>query len=286
MVNNKSLYPDIPGMTLIPGGWFLMGSTEDERQTDEADSNEDYLRSSRPQHSVYLPSYYIGSYPVTNLEYKTFIDDTDYDIPSWPLGLAHPSIKGTRYDWDTDTRKCASGLENCPVVLVSWYDALAYCNWSGKRLPTEAEWEKAARGGDNRPYPWGWDNDLQKHANINPSFLGKTISSSKQIDIEPVDAHPSGCSIYGCNDMLGNCEEWCADWFDEKYYLTTPSHSPKGPTLPGRERYRVVRGCGRYWQDLHVALRSEHQPWLKDCDTSFRCVLDVRTAKLGLFRSL
>jgi formylglycine-generating enzyme required for sulfatase activity len=273
-MHNRSNDLEIPGMVLVEQGWFLMGAMHDETQLDINAPGEDYLKPSRPQRRVHLPAFYIDRFPVTYRDYKVFIDDTGYDVPRWPVGLSVAGRHGVGYDdWNPDTRTFASGLEQYPVVCVSWYDALAYCDWSGKRLPTEAEWEKAARGTDARPYPWGWDPELLARC---CTYSGLRVTTENpRLDLCAVDAHPLGQSPYGCYDMLGNCEEWCADWFADDYYRDAPEYSPTGPALPGPQRFRTVRGCGRFWTEPHVALRMQAQPWWKDRGTSFRCALSV-----------
>lgn len=276
-MHDFSSYPEIPGMALIPEGWFLMGSAEDERQLDANAPGEDYLSPSRPQHSVHLPAFYMDVYPVTYSDYKKFIDSTGYDVPKWPAGLSPPYPHTVRFDWDLVARTFDAGLERHPVVCVTWYDALAYCDWAGKRLPTEAEWEKAARGSDGRPYPWGWDDDLTSHSCVHLDYH-QVPPVDARLEMCSVDAHPLGRSPYGCYDMLGNCVEWCSDWFDDDYYSVAPAHSPLGPVWPSSERFRSVRGCGRYWPELHSAMRGEAQPWRKDRGTSFRCAISVEEA--------
>ena len=276
-------YPEIFGMTLIPDGWFLMGATDAEVQIDANAPGEDYMQSSRPQHRVYLPAFYMDRYPVTYSDYKKFTDNTGYDVPRWSAGLSPQSTPSVPYDWDPVARTFASGLERHPVVCVSWYDALAYCEWIGKRLPSEAEWEKAARGEDGRPYPWGWDNDLKKYCCVHLDHMPQV--QDPRIEMCAVDAYPLGQSPYACYDMLGNCEEWCSDWFDENYYMVAPVASPTGPLLPGTERFHTVRGCGRFWPEPHIALRAVSQTSQKDRGTSFRCALSIEAAQQGQFRT-
>ena len=185
-------------MLLVPAGEFVMGEGSD-------------------AHQVYLDAFYISRYPVTNAEYKKFVDATHHPPPAhWQNGKIPP------------------GKENHPVVNVSWNDAVAYAQWAGARLPTEAEWEKAASWDDikkeKRVYPWGKDFDASK-CNTFESGIGDTTPVGKY--------SPQGDSFYGVADMAGNVWEWCADWYDENYYKNSPKENPKGPAS-GTER--VLRG--------------------------------------------
>ena len=214
-------------MVLVPAGEFLVGSNE---------SNDE-----KPPHRVYLDAYSIDKYETTNALYKRFMDATGPPAPS---------------DW-TNSR---FNELNQPVVGVSWHDADAYCKWAGKRLPTEAEWEKAARGTDGRKYPWGEQWDASR-ANSTESKLGKTA---------PVGSYPSGASPYGAQDMAGNAWEWVADWYDSTYYKNSPERNPKGPDSGTS---RVLRGgsWGRYAIYLRSASRSYSTPDKRFSDIGFRC---------------
>ena len=167
-------------------------------------------RDEQPQRTVLLNSYWIDRYPVTNLDYKEFVDATGHRKPP---------------HWVTGTYP----LEQVdhPVTNISWDDAMAYAGWAGKRLPTEAEWEKAARGILGQTYPWG------------DAFRKDNVNSSKDYGgITPVKEFPRGASPYGVMDMCGNVMEWCADWYDDDY-RTAPVDNPTGPT---GGQYRVLRG--------------------------------------------
>jgi iron(II)-dependent oxidoreductase len=172
------------GSLLVPEGWFTMG--EDDGRT-----------SNQPQHPVYLDAYCIQQTEVTRLAYKKYVAATGVESIAYPEEEAQ-----------------------LPVVGVLWDEAQAYCDWLGMRLPTEAEWEKAARGEDGRRYPWGdvWEKDK---ANSVEQGGGGML---------PVGSFPGGASPYGALDMSGNAAEWVLDYFDFNYYQVSPDHNPTGPT--------------------------------------------------------
>ena len=165
-----------------------------------------------PKHRVHLDAYYIGKYAVTNAQYAKFVRATGHRPPNNKL-------------WDD------SKFGNHPVVNVSWDDTMAYARWAGCTLPTEAQWEKAARGPQGYVYPWGnsWD----------PSKLRHSVGV-RAIGTAPVDAYPGGASGYGTYQQAGNVLEWCSDWYHGDYY-TTPdaARNPRGPSTGSR---RVLRG--------------------------------------------
>lgn len=189
IINSK----DGSELILISAGEFTMGSPEGEGEPGE-----------HPQHNVYLDAYYIGKYEVTNKQFAKFVNETSYQA------------QGSWKDY------YKSGTEDHPVVSVTWNDATAYCQWANLRLPTEAEWEKAARGTDGRKYPWGNEWDASRCNNYSVDGLP---SGPK-----PVGSFPSGASPYGCLDMVGNAWEWCSDWYLPNYYQNSPSINPKGPS--------------------------------------------------------
>lgn len=222
-------------MVLIPAGEFQMGS-------DDGDSDE------KPVHTVYLDAFYMDVYEVTNAQYKKFMDATGHKAPEY---------------WD-DSR---FNDPKQPVVGVSWYDAKAYADWAGKRLPTEAEWEKAARGGlIGKKYPWG--------NGIGPNAANYRGVSRDSRDVwkytAPVGKFPP--NDYGLYDMAGNVWEWCADWYDKSYYARSPRRNPTGPNSGSR---RVLRGGS--WDTsndylLRVAGRSYDGPSYPLDYYGFRCV--------------
>ncbi len=213
---------------LVPAGEFWMGS--DTGPNDE-----------KPRRRIYLDAYRIDRFTVTNARYRRFLRAT---------GRSEPSYWG-----DSDFNGASQ-----PVVGVDWYDAEAYCQWSGKRLPTEAEWEKAARGSDGRKYPWGeqWDSS---RANSRESNLDKTA---------PVGAYPGGASPYGALDMAGNVWQWVSDWYDAGYYKRSPERNPQGPE---RGKEKVLRGGS--WTSfpsyLRAAARDSNTRVFRYHYVGFRC---------------
>ena len=185
-----------------------------------------------------LDEYYIARTPITNAQYRRFIEATGHGAPSY---------------WD-DKR---FNQPNQPVVGVSWYDAMAYCKWAGLRLPTEREWEKAARGTDGRSWPWGNDPPNEKRCNFNKN-VGATTD---------VGSYPDGASPYGCLDMAGNAWEWCATKWRESY-REEPDDSPEG------DESRVLRGGSWYddAQNVRCVCRHWYDPfWDFYQRRAFRC---------------
>lgn len=205
-------------MVFVPSGEFLMGGVP----TEHADADE------QPQHSVYLDAFWMDKYEVTNAQYKRCVDVGRCRMP---------------LSTESATRKLYYGnpqYENYPVVTVSWDDARTFCEWAGKRLPTEAEWEKSARGTDGRIYPWGNAFDKSK-ANVGEGSRGDTTA---------VGSYPTGASPYGVMDLAGNVWEWVQDWYDPDYYGKSPRNNPVGPPSG---TYRTTRGGSwKNWFDWSV----------------------------------
>ncbi|MFZ5912496.1 MAG: SUMF1/EgtB/PvdO family nonheme iron enzyme [Chloroflexota bacterium] len=238
-----SLLPFEPQMVKIPAGTFLMGSTPEQAGRAIKDgADKDWVEREQPQHTVELSEYFIGKYPVTNQQYQAFVREGGRS----PQG------------WDGD--QFPQGKDAHPVVNVSWEDAAAYCKWLGEktkksyRLPSEAEWEKAARGEDGRI--WSWGNEFgEKNANTAEAGIGDTT---------PVGQFsPQGDSPYGCADMIGNVWEWCNDWFDPEEYKNRKDRAVKDPQGPqSGQRRRVVRG-GSFFvnrRDARCAVRYTYYP--------------------------
>ncbi len=223
-------------MVLIPAGEFIMG--------------EDFFKKSAgPRHAVHLDDYQIDLYDVTNAHYQRFVEATKRAPPSHWNGNYFPP-----------------GKANHPVTFVNWFDADAYCRWAGKRLPTEAEWEKAARGSDGRIFPWGSKYE-PKRANVPPEEIKDTT---------PVNAFPEGRSPYGLYDMSGNVFQWTADWF-----LPYPGNQVPHPNFG--EKLKVLRGgsffdcsyykCGLSFQTFN---RISLAPATRAISAGFRCAKSGR----------
>ena len=203
-----------PNLCLIPAGNFMMGSNTD-------------LPNEAPMHEIYLDAYYIGQTEVTNAEYYQFwVEMGSTDSKYTPV--SYGDAFGT---WP----EIAETKPSHPVIGVSWHAAAAYAAWRGMRLPTEAEWEKAARGTDGRRWPWG--NAFRQH--IKNTNVHANVWDQSGASLRPVASYKTGGSPYGAQDMAGNVWEWVADWYSETFYYHTPDRNPKGPTVGSR---RVVRG--------------------------------------------
>ena len=221
-------------MVLVPAGEFRMGSFG---------GDPDEL----PVHKVYLGAFFMDKHQVTVSQYKRFLEATPQDSPP---------------DWTLMNKPTN---QSRPVANVDWVDADTYCKWAGKRLPTEAEWEKAARGTDGRVYPWGNEPPTRFHANS-----GKEVWNNHSA-LSPVGTFEEGKSPYGIYDMAGNVWEWVSDWYDQEYYQLSPPQNPSGPR---KGSHKVVRGGS--WgsngiTDLRSSDREIHVPSFRGFGTGFRC---------------
>ncbi len=224
-------------MVLISKGEFTMGSQEHQDE--------------KP-HNVVLDAYYIDKYETSNKDYKGFMKATGHPAPAY---------------WD-DPRL---NKPEQPVVGVNWYDANAYCEWKGKRLPTEAEWERAAKGPNGHShYPWGHQLDETK-ANYG-QMVGKTT---------PVDSYPEGISGYGVYNMAGNVFEWVSDWYDPTYYNVSPALNPQGPAtglnFANQGPVKVLKGGS--WLAPSSSLHTSHRFWNQPENNSYGVGLGFRCAK-------
>ena len=240
----------------VPAGVFEMG-----------DRSGDGLARERPAHPVELAAFYIGKYEITNREWKKFRDDPGYDDPKfWPNGRVVPRDQVPYWTQPNNHGGGTEGSDDYPVLGVNWDAATAYCAWlsarTGKhyRLPTEAEWEKAARGIDGRRYPWGESID-RNHANFVGAQAFDTVRLAGFYDGSSRDGFVTqgNASPYGAFDMAGNVNEWCQDWYDRDYYAVSPRRNPQGPATGA---YRVVRGGSFFVEapDLRTTARSMAWP--------------------------
>lgn len=238
------VWADGSGLVYVPGGSFVMG--QDQEQPSDH----------RPAHTVTVDSFWIFQAEVTNRMYRACVELG---------GCSEP----TQSAWYTDPE-----FENAPVSGVDWDQAKAFCTWVGGRLPTEAEWELAARGTDARPYPWGEDEPACDLLN----FLDCLEPSVPDV----VQNYPLGYSPYKVADTAGNVSEWVSDWYGEDYYAVSPSSNPTGPET-GEER--VVRGSSFMSpaEGTRIVLRAAQDPLTGDPTVGFRCVVDTdaqRTAPM------
>jgi iron(II)-dependent oxidoreductase len=244
-------------MVLVPAGEFLMGSDK------KADRNA--YDAERPQRQVYLDAFEIDKYEVTALQYLKFVLATN---------------RPPQLDWRYDGGNFQESMAHHPIMHVSWYDADAYCKWAGKRLPTEAEWEKAARGTDGRLNPWGNQTAGLSRANFGRSGLsGPVRDRPERLLLYPplisVDKYENAVSPYGVYQQIGNVAEWVADWYDSGYYKNAPDRNPKGPD---QGKHKAFRGAG--WIDstttARAAQRNGADPTTKMNWLGFRCARDAQ----------
>jgi len=258
---------------LVPAGEFVMGAdapaASDPGGAGQGQSEKEVRLpgpmpdpDEAPKHTVYLDAFYIGKYEVTNKQYHSFVKTTGHRLPE--------NCCEARYNiWRGDMP--VEGTANLPVINVGWEDAAAYCKWTGGRLPTEAEWEKAARGTDGRTYPWGNEPVSGNRANyaFDPVPIWDGIAT-----LANVDQYEFGKSPYGAYEMAGNVWEWVQDWYDPDYYKNSP---PKNPTGPATGQAKVIRGGS--WRNNAETLRSsnrnKHAPMERRVYIGFRCAKDA-----------
>jgi formylglycine-generating enzyme required for sulfatase activity len=234
------------GMVKVPKGEFIMGSNEVDKEAKAVQYGDrrPWYANERPERKVDLKAFHIDATEVTNRQFQEFVKATGTAPPPHWAGGAYPQ-----------------GLDEHPVVLVTWHEADSYCKWKGKRLPTEAEWEKAARGTDGRKFPWGGDFDTKKVNTLGE--YGGTV---------PVGTLKEGVSPYGAMDMAGNAQEWTADWY-QPYPGNDFNDKEYG------EQSKVVRGggwggMGHYSLSVYVrtSFRNTANPQARYDDVGFRCV--------------
>ncbi len=252
-------------MILIPAGEFEMGGDADQALTicqeiydpyyDFAQCGSNMFEDEDPIHLVYLDEYYIDKYEVTIADYQVCVEEGICNLPTKFSSYSRDEYYGN------------PEYADYPVIYVNWYDAQTYCEWRGARLPTEAEWEKAARGSDGRMYPWGSNHDGRLG-----NFCGSKFEHVGGLsDTVPVGSYPEGASPYGVMDMAGNVFEWTADWYGYNYYENSPNENPTGPTDGSQ---RVMRGSNfecRYVFTVHITERFGQFPNITYDYDGFRC---------------
>lgn len=240
-----SAYAGEPGMVFIPGGDYLRGRSHT-LPDDDLKWFPTLLKDDRPVRRIALDPFYMDEHEVTNAQYLVFVKSSGHRAPyNWPEG------------------RIPEGKEQYPVVDVTWEDAATYAAWAGKRLPTEAEWERACRGvAEKGKYPWGEHAPTRQDARFDVIDGPGPVCEKKR-------------SYFGLCDIAGNVWEWCADWYDREYYEQSPDRNPKGPESG---MYRVLRGGS--WADepkyLTCAYRSWARPKTKSPNIGFRCVKSFR----------
>ncbi len=284
-----------PGMLVIPKGWFVMG-------LDKGNINE------RPEHDVFLDTFEIDKYEVSAREFAEFLNEKgnpenryfSHDKYSTIMGVSYIDGRAVETTQNPEIYIPREGFENYPANNVSWFGAEAYCRWKGKRLPAEAEWEKAARGDDKRIYPWGNGMPDVTKAKYDQKWEEKGLNV-----MAPVDSLHNGASYYGVLNMSGNVWEWVNDWYrqnycdfctaDSEYYMVAenllgtkrapedvddnekelpkvPRDNPQGPSLGS---FKVLRGGSWYDSYGELVIRTTYRYWFRPEDrylnTGFRC---------------
>jgi len=264
-------------MVLVPSGAFEMGSDVDEALAEceklyiGGDCTRSWFENEEPVHTVVLDNFYMDQYEVTNAEFAGFLFEQGNRMESGTTWLDSKDENALIVEqggyWQPK-----SGYENHPVIEVTWFGARAYCEWRDARLPTEAEWEKAARGGlQGKLYSWGndFDDERVNFCDQNcPSELAFLEYDDGYSDTAPVGSYES--NGYGLYDMAGNVWEWVADWYAADYYQNSPDDYPQGPT---QGEYRVLRGGS--WLSSIWYVQSAYRGWFDPSDTrdriGFRC---------------
>lgn len=246
-------------MVYVPAGEFTFGEAVSAR-------------------TIYLDAFWMDKFEVTHAQFQQFVDATGYKTEAEKQGWGFEYREGWQrvegISWRAPRGAGSPPQANWPVVIVSWNDANAYCAWAGKRLPTEAEWEKAARGPEARLFPWGnaWDGTRLNFCDANCAYAWKDVSVNDRFaEAAPVGSFTTNASLYGILDLAGNVWEWVADWFEADYPKTMPTRNPIGPATGER---KVLRG-GAWSIDAfytRTTSRFAQPPEFRERSVGFRCV--------------
>jgi formylglycine-generating enzyme required for sulfatase activity len=256
-------------MRFVRAGEYAMGGLEAVALTEcrklyiGGTCEQEWFSDEAPLHTVYLDEFYMDKYEVSNALYRECVNS---DVCKPPANVGSNSHSSYYDDPQYD---------DYPVINIDWYMADTYCKWRGARLPTEAEWEKAARSTDGRIYPWG-----NSFAGMNVNFCDEnccndganTDYNDGYADTAPVDSYPAGMSEFGIYNLAGNVWEWVADWYGETYYANSPFSNPTGP-ISGEAR--VARGGS--WNDFGDVVRASNRNWVRA--TFFNNVLGFRCVR-------
>jgi len=250
-------------MILIPAGAFLMGTPENQNNAIYHQVPPNYLSvfldDEAPARKVWLDEFYIDKYEVTNEMYAKFLNEYGRNADAEGYKFLNIEQVDCLIEFKDGVYRPKINCGKHPVIYVSWYGAEAYAKWAGKRLLTEAEWEKAARGTDGRVFPWG----NHRRVNLNPRDITSPIGSFK------LDK-----STYGVMDMASNVLEWMADWYSETYYQNAPDRNPKGPDS-GTERVARSGKNQDNMLDLRCASRDYYPPRTMENFLGFRCAKSI-----------
>jgi len=262
---------DGASLVYIPSGEFRMGT-------------DDGAKDEGPAHTVYLDAFWIDQFEVTTRQFQQFVDNSGHRTTAEDEGWSHTwtggsdvwtETAGAQWHHPSGPNSTIAALQEHPVVAVSWYDAVAYCQWAGRRLPTEAEWEKAARGSDERRWPWGdaWAcgrANFDDETTLDTETVGCVDGYPRTA---PIGSYTLGASPFGVYDLTGNVSEWVNDWYGADYYAISPAHNPSGPAS-GRER--ILRGGGWFsTTSFYVPRRRPSVPSERVESLGFRCAVSI-----------
>ena len=276
------LVDDMP-MVFVPDGTFQMGSGPGDIDAvlatcpgESGECQREAFLDETPQHRVELDSFWIDQTEVTNRQYSVFLNEQEeVNLPEDTVAWLDINSEHSGIEWRDGAFQPIPGFDDRPIVEVSWHGANAYCRWAGGMLPTEAQWEYAARGPNGSIFPWGdaFDVQLANFCDVRCSFSWNASEFDDGFsETAVVGSYSDGSSLFGVLDMAGNVYEWVADWYQPDYYAESPTVNPQGP-MTGNTR--VARGGAWHssLQFLRNAFRNNKNPGFYDEFTGFRCAV-------------